>query len=155
MPVLAMAYVLSGERQYLVAARQWALASCGYKTWGLGRIDGMDLATGHQLFGMAIVYDWCYDALDEEARKTIRETLALRARKMFEAAVDGSAWWRKSYLQNHLWVDVAGMSAAGFAVFDEVEDATRWIGLPLEKIQTTMEALGDDGASHEGVGYWQ
>ena len=25
----------------------------------------MDLATGHQLFGLAIVYDWCYRDLDE------------------------------------------------------------------------------------------
>ena len=75
MPVLAMAYVLTGEKQYLAAARRWALASCGYKTWGLGRIDGMDLATGHQLFGLALVYDWCYHDLDEEARRRFRETL--------------------------------------------------------------------------------
>jgi len=67
MPVLAMAYVLTGEKQYLDGARQWALASCGYKTWGLGRIDGMDLAAGHQLFGLALVYDWCHRDLDEAA----------------------------------------------------------------------------------------
>jgi hypothetical protein len=58
MPVLAMAWVLSGEKQYLEAARQWALASCGYRTWGVGRIDGMDLAAGHQLLGLGLVYDW-------------------------------------------------------------------------------------------------
>ncbi len=32
MPVLALAWVLSGDRQYLDAAREWALAS----TWFLG-----------------------------------------------------------------------------------------------------------------------
>jgi hypothetical protein len=58
MPVLATAWVLSGDRQYLGAAREWALASCGYRTWGLGRIDGMDLAAGHQLYGLGLVYDW-------------------------------------------------------------------------------------------------
>ena len=47
LPLLAMAYVVTGEKPYLEAARQWALASCNYKTWGLGRIDGMDLAAGH------------------------------------------------------------------------------------------------------------
>jgi hypothetical protein len=57
--LLAMAWVLSGERQYLGAAREWALASCGYPTWGLGRIDGMDLAAGHQLYGLGLVYKWC------------------------------------------------------------------------------------------------
>ena len=154
MPVLAMAYVLTGEQRYLDSARQWALASCGYKTWGLGRIDGMDLATGHQFFGLGIVYDWCYDGLGQEARRTIRETLVKRASAMFESAATEKAWWRRSYLQNHLWVNICGMAVVGLVLFDEVEDASQWIGLPLDKFQRTMDALGHDGASHEGVGYW-
>ena len=155
MPVLAMAWVLSGEKQYLEAARQWALASSGYRTWGLGRIDGMDLAAGHQLFGLGLVYDWCYADLGEEARRTIRDTLVKRTSAMFEAAATGKAWWHHSYLQNHLWVNISGMAVAGLALFDEVDDAVDWIGLPLEKFQRTMAALGSDGASHEGVGYWE
>jgi hypothetical protein len=155
MPVLAMAYVLTGEKQYLDAARRWALAACGYKTWGLGRIDGMDLATGHQLFGLAIIYDWCYHDLGEAARQQIRETLVKRTSALFEAAATGKAWWHRSYLQNHLWVCITGMAASGIALFDEVDDAACWIGLPLDKYRRTMAALGPDGASHEGVGYWE
>jgi hypothetical protein len=155
MPVLAMAWLLSGERQYLDAARQWALASCGYQTWGLGRIDGLDLAAGHQLFGLGLVYDWCYADLGEEARRTIRDTLIKRTSAMYEAAATGKAWWRQSYLQNHLWVNICGMAVAGLALFDEVDEASKWIGLPLDKFRRTMAALGPDGASHEGVGYWE
>ena len=155
MPVLAMAWTLTGDQVYLDAARQWALASCGYKTWGLGRIDGMDLATGHQLLGLALVYDWCYADLGDEARRTIRETLVRRTSVMFEAAATGSAWWGRSYLQNHLWVNICGMAASGMAVFDESDDAALWIGLALGKFQKTMTVLGTDGASHEGVGYWE
>ncbi|MBN1420297.1 MAG: DUF4962 domain-containing protein [Planctomycetes bacterium] len=155
MPILAMAHVLSGERKYLESARAWALASCAYPTWGLGRIDGMDLATGHQLLGLAIVYDWCHAGLDEPARRMIRETLERRGRAMFEAGAKGKTWWGKSYLQNHLWVDVCGLAVAGLAVFDEVKDAELWIGFALEKLRRTMDALGPDGASHEGVGYWE
>ena len=40
-------------------------------------------------------------------------------------------------------------------LFDEVDDAACWIGLPLDKFRRTMAALGPDGASHEGVGYWE
>jgi hypothetical protein len=36
LPLVAMAYVVTGEKPYLEAARQWALASCNYKTWSLG-----------------------------------------------------------------------------------------------------------------------
>lgn len=155
MPVLAMAYVISDERKYLEAAQAWALASCGYKTWGLERIDGMDLAAGHQLFGLGIVYDWCYADLDGAARNTIRDTIVRRGTAMFEAAVTRKTWWGRSYLQNHLWVDACGLAVAGLTVFDEVEDADLWIGFALDKFRRTMEALGNDGASHEGVGYWE
>ncbi|MDQ3815838.1 MAG: DUF4962 domain-containing protein, partial [Armatimonadota bacterium] len=154
MPGLALAYVLTGEQKYLDSARAWALASCAYPTWGLGSTNGMDLAAGHQLFGLGIVYDWCYADLGEEARRTIRETLVKRTSAMFEAAATGKAWWHKSYMQNHLWVNICGMSVAGFVLFDEVPEATLWIGLPLDKFRRTMGFLGPDGASHEGVGYW-
>ena len=90
LPLLAMAYVLSGERVYLEGTRRWALASCGYPTWGLGRIDGMDLATGHQLYGLALVYDWCYHDLDDAARGAIRRTLVERASAMYQAAATGA-----------------------------------------------------------------
>ena len=119
MPHLAMAYLMTGDRQYLDAAKQWALASCDYPTWGYGRFDGMDLATGHQLFGLAIVYDWCYRDLDDASRQHIRETLAKRASAMFQAAATGNTYWHRSYMQNHLWVNICGLSAAGFALFDE------------------------------------
>jgi len=155
MPTLAMTWVLSQDPRYIEAARDWALASCGYPTWGLGRIDGMDLATGHQLLGLALVYDGCYAALNEPSRGTVRATLVRRASALFEAAAGGEAWWQRAYLQNHLWVNVCGLAAAGFALFDEVEGADLWIGLSREEFRTTMAALGPDGASHEGVGYWQ
>ena len=155
MPVLAMAYVLTDDKQYLASARQWALAACGYKTWGLGRIDGMDLATGHQLFGLGLVYDWCYQDLGKTARQQIRQTLVTRTAAMFEAAATGRVWWHKSYMQNHLWDNITGMAVAGLALFDEVDDGVYWIGLPLDKFRRTMAALGSDGASHEGVGYWE
>jgi hypothetical protein len=62
-------------------------------------IDSLDLAAEHQLFGLAMVYDWCQADLGEEARRTIRDTLVRRTSAMFEAASTGKAWWQDSYLQ--------------------------------------------------------
>ena len=154
MPSLAMAWLLTGDRKFLDAARAWALASCGYATWGLGRRDGMDLAAGHQLFGLGIVYDWCYADLDEAARRVIRETLVRRGSAMFLAAATGKAGWHRAYLQNHLWVNVCGLAVAGLAISDENPEALCWVALALDKFRRTADALGPDGASHEGVGYW-
>jgi hypothetical protein len=44
MPTLGIAWLLTGDRRYLESAGKWALASCSYPTWGLGKIDGLDLA---------------------------------------------------------------------------------------------------------------
>ena len=154
MATLAAAYRLSDDDRYLDGARDWALASCGYPTWGLDRLDGLELAAGHQMFGLAIVYDWCFEALGEETRSTIRETLIRRTEVMFEAAAAGEVWWHRKYLHNHLWVKIAGMAAVGLALFDEHPDALKWIGLPLDKFRKSVDALGTDGASNEGVGYW-
>jgi heparinase II/III-like protein/uncharacterized protein DUF4962 len=152
LPFLAMAHLLTRNPGYLEAAARWSLASCAYPHWGAGREDGVDLAAGHQLFGLALVYDWLYPDLAPDARQTIRRTLLERGRVMYDATVN-RAYWRNSFLQNHLWVNAAGLAAAGLAL-DEEPEVRDWIELARDKFRRTEAALGPDGASHEGVGYW-
>ena len=149
-----MAYLLTGEKEYLSAAREWALASCSYPTWGLGNLDGMDLAAAAQMYGLALVYDWCYADLDAEARQTIRTTLARRGRAMCDTFAAGRFRSHDQYLQNHLWSSMHGLAAAGLAIYDEEPDASRWIALAADNTKRTADALGPDGASHEGIVYW-
>ena len=110
----------------------------------------MDLAAGHQLYGLGLVYDWCNRDLDDEARQTIRRTLIKRSSAMYRAAATGSAWWNRSFLQNHSGSTAPGWPSPGWPSSDEVEEASGWIGLPLARFRETMAALGPDGASHEG-----
>ena len=165
---LAMVWVVTEDRKYLDSIREWALASCGYKTWGgLGWADGIDLAASHQLLGLGLVYDWCYHALDDETKRVIRETLVRRTSRMVSTITTDDVWWHRAdikdrvwykwqnaYLQNHLWVNMCGVAVAGFALYGEEEASEAWIGLALDKFSHTMKVLGDDGASHEGVQYW-
>ncbi len=153
-PNLALTYLLTGERKYLESARSWMLASAGYPTWGLGDIDGMDLAAGHQLYGLALAYDWLYHDLDAEALATVRACLERRGQRMYERLLNRQVWWHDAYLQNHQWVDMTGLTAAGLALYGEVDGVDGWMLLPLEKARVTMKSLGPDGASHEGVPYW-
>jgi len=152
MPFLAMAHLLTGDVKYLNGASRWAVASCGYPTWGKGTENGAGLATGHQLLGLALIYDWLYLSLTADVRDQIRRTLIARGGTMY-AAARNTAYWRTTYLQNHLWVNVAGLAAAGLALRGEF-DATVWLDLVRQKFQSTEAALGPDGASHEGSGYW-
>jgi hypothetical protein len=152
LPFLGIAHLLTGETRYLDSATRWSLASCSYPTWGKGIRNGVDLAAGHQLLGLALVYDWLYDSLPADARDQIRKTLIARGGVMF-AAARGTIYWRNSYLQNHLWVNMCGLAAAGLALRGEF-DSGPWLNLAREKFQRTEDSLGPDGASHDGVGYW-
>jgi len=153
-PHLAMMYVFTGDRTYLKSAKAWMLASAGYESWGLGAFEGKDLAAGHQLYGMALGYDWLYKDLDPKTRATIRDCLAKRGQYMFEQVKGKQVYWHDKYLQNDLWVNMTGLAAAGLALYGEVDEAESWIVLALQKMQKTMESLGPDGATHLGVPYW-
>jgi len=168
MTFLALAWAVTGEKKYLDAAERWALKVCSYPTWGLYEFANVDLSTGHQLLGLSLVYDWCFDGLSPETKAVIRRTLVEKASFLFDVAAKGiivkdaeaykqHPWpeWDEAYLQNHSWINSCGLAAAGFAVFDETDaEATRWMAFTLDRYRRTMNVLGPDGASHEGPGYW-
>lgn len=156
LPHLALARLLTGERRFLEALRRWALAGCAYPTWGLGWVDGKDLAASHQLFGLAVAYDWCGAELDAEARGAIAGTLARRGARMFAAAArpSGPVWWSRTPLNNHQWVNCGGLAAAGLALWDEHPAAADWVAFAGGRIREAMALFAPDGASHEGLIYW-
>jgi hypothetical protein len=155
LPTIAMAWLLTGDQKYRLAAEEWSTASCAYPTWGAaGKYDGKDLAAGHQLFGLGMVYDWMYSDLNPHVRDVIHDALLKHGRIMFQATdAKNGMYWRDEYMQNHLWVNIAGLTAAALAISDEPE-TKRWLEVTREKFRRSDEALGSDGASHEGVGYW-
>ncbi len=154
LPVFAMAWLITGDKRHLDWAGEWASASCSYPTWGLGHNDMVELAAGHQLFGLAVLYDWCHDALPPKLRETIKTTLLVRGGKMFECAAAQNPWWMGTRLQNHQWINLCGLSAAAFATWDENKEALPWLAITLDRYKLTMASLGPDGASIEGPGYW-
>jgi hypothetical protein len=133
------------------------MASCEYPQWGTGYFSGTDLAAGHQLFSLALVLDWLGDRLSAEARATLRRMLLQRGARMY-AAANGDlpidlGFWQSWYMSNHLWVNAAGLAAAGLALGDE-PGVQKWFALALDKFRRSESFRGADGASHEGIGYW-
>lgn len=154
-PSFALIYLMTGNNWHFKNAKEFALASCKYPTWGLKTWNGRDLAAGHQLLGLALVYDWLYADLDNETKDIIRNTLLERGRVMF-ASKDDVRWWRNdAYVQNHLWISMTGLLAAGLAIYDEYPEVSDWLDFAHEKMSMTFSLLGDDGASHEGFNYWE
>jgi hypothetical protein len=156
-PLLALAALLSDDPKYFHATIQWTETSCAYPQWGMGNEDGVGLAAGHQLFSLALVYDWLNDRLPDETRATLRRTLLERGATMYSAGKGDlpleRSYWRCAYLTNRLWVEAAGLAAAGLALAGE-PDFDQWFKLALEKFRQTEKYLGGDGASPEGIEYW-
>ena len=113
LPVLAMAYVLTGEKQLprpppatgrspRAATRPGAWAGSTAWTWPPGTSF-----SGWRWSTTGATATWT-----RRPARQIRETLVKRTSAMFEAAATGKAWWQRSYLQNHLWVNISGMAVA-------------------------------------------
>ncbi|UKS28326.1 Ig-like domain-containing protein [Paenibacillus sp. HWE-109] len=161
---LALAYLIDGDVKYYNAAKAYALASVSYPTWGRAELKNIDLAAGHQLLSLSIVYDWLYNDLDTVTRETIKQKLETRGSEMylkatgqpFEGSMDyKKVYWTEGYLQNHLWVSLSGLTAAGVALHNTGSSTLPWLEYSIGKFDQVLQALADDGASQEGYPYWQ
>lgn len=147
MPQMALAYLLTEEARYLDGVTGYFRAVAAQP-----ELD-YSLVYGHVAGGMATAYDWLYHHLDAETAALARDTLERHARQVLERFGTVHGWAANIYTCNHLPVTLAGLLAAGCALYGDVEHCGPLVRLPLEKFRLMVEALGPDGASQEGLGY--
>jgi hypothetical protein len=148
MPHLAMAHLLTGERQYLDTLTRFIRATATYDFWD------ETLNFGETAFGMSVSYDWLYHILDEETKEIARQALLARVTERVQAVGTMREGWLASvYCCNHHPVVFTGILAAGCALYGDVEGVAPFLMLPLEKFRLMIDALGWDGASQEGASY--
>ena len=140
---------------YFVSALTWAQAACAYSPWSGGT---QDLSAGHLLMALSEFYDWCYSDLGTSDRQLLLSTLSTKAAALYAGAP--SMYWNTTYLQNHGMVNLTGLAVASAAIYGDTGAPTNttiqtWINQTLGFMNNTMKDLGSDGASHEGVGYWE
>lgn len=151
LPYVASAYLMTGQSKYLDAAKQRSLAVCAYPHWGRDN----DLEAGYCLFGIAMVFDWLYADLDRATRDTLRQTLLERGQRLYRMIP--TSFWTNWELQNHQWVALAGLAAAGFALTDDPkagDEARQWTSTCLRRFQQSDAELQPDGSTQEGMTYW-
>lgn len=156
MILLACCHLITGREIYLRAMEEWAEKSCGYPYWGRGHHENVTLVAAHQLFGLAVIYDWCYDSLKPALRERIESRLYDRGGWMYRAACgDIPIFWEKQWIQNHMYICTCGLAAAAFAVFDRKEGTEPWMDRVLYNLTKSCGTMGGDGADHEGYLYWE
>ncbi len=154
MNTLALAYLLSGEEKYGLAAKRILLE---VERWGIegpmsvlsefGDEPGLSMARfGHR------AYDWLYDLFDQSERERVREMTAGRARQVLRRLR------RADYLatpaESHNGRLIAYLTEYAVVLKGEAPDAAEWLDYSLRALLTFYPHWGDaDGGWAEGVSY--
>lgn len=145
---LSYAHRMTGEEIYLNRAEYEMLAVAEFSDWNPSHF----LDVSEMTMGMAIGYDWLFNELSEDSKKTIREAIVNKG--INPSYDDQYNWFLRA---EHNWNQVcnAGMTYGALAVQDDYPElAKRTIDRAFESIPLAMEAYKPDGGYPEGYGYW-
>lgn len=145
---LSYAYRITSDARYLKRAEQEMLAVSAFSDWNPSHF--LDVA--EMSMGVAIGYDWLFDALPELSKQYIREALY---EKGVALALNRStnSWTR---VENN-WNQVcnAGMAFGALALYNHYPEACREvIAQAVKTLPLAMAEYAPDGAYPEGYGYW-
>jgi hypothetical protein len=146
---------MTGDRKWLDRAWQEMEAVVNFPDWNPSHY----LDTAEMMHAMAIGYDWFYNDLTEEQRKTIREGIWQHGLRLSYASymgleAEGMQGWR-GVTNNWNFVCNGGTSLAVMALLDEMpEKGTDILHAAYQYIQIPIHHFEPDGAWWEGIGYW-
>ena len=153
---LSLAFLLTDDDRYKIEAIRWILTCVSYPHWGNAHLVDVDLSAAWILFGMGISYDWLKDILSEDEKKAVREKIILQGDRMYDYKIntEGSGW-STNYWQNHNWINMTGLAAAGYALVKEDDYTQKWIDSAKANFEVVYSVMPDDGSDYEGVVYWR
>lgn len=153
---LALAYRLSGKDQYLQDAKRIMRGVLSYPKWGNAHLVNVDLSASWILFGLSLGYDWLKPYLCEEEKRAISAKIRHHAQIMYDYRRDTyGKGWSTNFYQNHNWINMTGLAAAGYVLDKESGDAQEYVDVAKENFARVFDCLADDGSNYEGVTYWR
>lgn len=145
MPVLALAYLMTGDRRYVDAADRWVNAFLDVPEWK----GSQNLGRSAWVVGSAIIYDWLHDVLPTRTIQRIRERLVAEG----DVLLRETSYWR--LLSNHCLIEIAAIGMIGLTLEGEHERAAEFIKEADVRTKLVIEHAPLDGSWGEGVQYWQ
>jgi len=147
---LALAYRWTGEERFALKAKENLLEVCGFQDWNPSHF----LDTAEMSHAVGVGYDWLYEYLDADTRRTVVTALIEKGLKPGLEVYEKDGWWAKS---EHNWNQVCngGMIIGALAIADiEPGYAERIIPAAVKSLPLALKSYGPDGAWGEGPGYW-
>lgn len=145
MPVLGLAYLMTDDKRYVVAAERWLSALLAVPVW---RGSG-NLGRSSWTVACALLYDWLYNELDEDLR------LRIKKRLLEEASIIVKTAARTRALSNHLLIETAAVGLVGLTFRNEAEESEALLQQADEWANYITSHAPRDGSWGEGVQYWQ
>ena len=140
-------YLVTKKEEYARRAEKEMLAAAAFSDWNPSHF----LDVGEMTAALSIGYDWLYDWLSPESRKSIEDAII---EKGLRAAKPKMWWFRSSYNWNQ--VCNAGLIMGALAVFERIpEEAKMVIKRSLESNPKAQATYGPNGVYPEGYGYWE
>jgi hypothetical protein len=147
---LGLLHRLDGQSKWLNRAVREMLAVAEFKDWNPSHF--LDVA--EMTHGLAIGYDWLYDALTPEQRRTIEKAIVEKGLREARKAHERNVGWARS---PDNWNNVCngGITVGALAVADLEPELANWlIGRMRDSIPKALASYAPDGAWREGPGYW-
>lgn len=145
----ATLYRATGDERYAERAWRELEAVCAFADWHPDHF----LDTGVMCAAVAIGYDWLYDFLTPERRKTVEEALLEKGVRLGLDVYEG----RRGIWGDNNWSGVCngGLTAAAAALAGVYpEECGRLISFCLTGVEGSMLSYAPDGGYVESPGYW-
>lgn len=145
---LSYGYRMTGSQLYLIKAKAELNAVINFSDWNPSHF----LDVGEMVMGVAIGYDWLYDALDDAMKEKIRQAIIEKA---FNASKVSSHNWFYDRMNNWNQVCNAGLVYGALAIIeDEPTASVEIIEKALSTNRKVLDIYAPDGNYPEGPGYW-
>ncbi len=159
MITLATAWRKTGKERYRAGALEYIRELNEIKTGPFlaqNKMQGFWLSDGEECAGIAIVYDWLFDALSKAERKMLVD---LCRKRLFALGLkrcrEGGEWWFGLRYSNWNAVCSGGLGMLCLAMYDDCAEAGKILPHVEETLGTFMQPLKEsDGGWPEGLGYW-
>ncbi len=153
--LLAFMHLVTGEEKYSEAARQWILHLASWDPDGPTQFHLNCEAAKPLLYYLPRAYDWAYDTLSPEERKTVAGVMRRRGEDAWKSweIRHGTGHLNQPYGShaNRLWHK---LGEAAIAFYEEIPEAELWLDYALNKFYAAYPMWSDDdGGWHEGMAY--
>ena len=158
---LGLAYLLTDDARYADLGRRTMLVQARHGEWHQYYRTHGTIECGEVCKGMATGYDWLYDVLSEEERRTIETAMAEKGGADLEGSLTGTGEGMKPEqgerysLNNFGLVMTGGLGLIGLALGGKHERAGDWLDLARSYMEMSIrKQYGVDGGIVEAARYW-